>query len=102
MFAVIAPHVTTGNRIAHGYHWLEGHPGRGWYERHIPLVVSGSEIRAGRVSHKLARLVDIEPTLERVLGIRHAGPPVDGTVLADALQHPTHQEVTQQQQAAVP
>jgi len=102
VFAVMAPRVTTGDRIDRGYHWLEGHLGPGWDEQHIPLIVSGSEIRAGRVSHKPARLVDIEPTLERVLGIRHVGPPVDGTVMADALQHPTHQEVTQQQQAAAP
>jgi arylsulfatase A-like enzyme len=41
VLAVYAPHVTTGDRIAHGYHWWAGHLGPQWDEQHIPLLIAG-------------------------------------------------------------
>lgn len=82
-----APHITTGDRIAHGYHWLGGHLGPDWDEQHIPLILSGPGIRQGVVSDYPARLVDIAPTIERLLHVPSGR--VDGHVLADALLHPT-------------
>ena len=54
-----------------------------WPNQHIPLIVAGHGVYAGRSSTFPARLVDIAPTLETALGL-----PVtarDGTVLRDAL-----------------
>lgn len=78
-----APHVTTGDRPVQQYHWIGGHLGAGWDEQHIPLIISGAGVPHGRVSRYPARLVDIAPTLERLLGLRI--PAVDGLVLADAV-----------------
>lgn len=90
VIAVYAPHVTTGDRVANGYHWLAGHLGPQWDEQHIPLIIAGAGVRHGAVSTFPARLVDIAPTVERLLGIPVGR--VDGHVLADALLAPTPQE----------
>lgn len=81
--AVYAPHITTGDRPAHGYHWLAGHLGPQWDEQHIPLVIEGAGVRRDVVSPYAARLVDIAPTVERLLGLSTAR--VDGVVLSDSL-----------------
>ncbi len=94
VLAVYAPHVTTGDRIANGYHWLAGHLGPQWDEQHIPLIIAGAGVRQGAVSNYPARLVDIAPTVERLLGIPSGH--VDGHVLADALKNPTSQEQAEQ------
>lgn len=86
VFAVYSPHVTTGDRISNGYHWLGGHLGPGWDDQHIPFVLAGAGVKHGVLSTYPARLVDIAPTLERVLAL-HASPS-DGIVLADALRAP--------------
>ena len=94
VIAVYAPHVTTGNRVANGYQWLAGHLGPQWDEQHIPLIVAGAGVRHGATSNFPARLVDIAPTVERLLGV--ATGRVDGHVLADALQDPTPGEHAEQ------
>lgn len=87
VFTVLAPHVTTGDRPINGYHWMGGHLGPQWADQHIPLIIAGSGVRHGVVSSYPARLVDIAPTVEHLLGVGTG--PVDGHVLADALRHPT-------------
>jgi arylsulfatase A-like enzyme len=94
VFAVYAPHVTTGDRIANGYHWLAGHLGPGWDEQHIPLIISGPGVRQGYRSSYPARLVDIAPTVERLLGSPIG--PTDGVVLADALSQRRSQDLSAQ------
>lgn len=62
---------------------LTGSLGLQWPVQHVPLIVAGHGVYAGRTSTYPARLVDIAPTLETELGL-----PVvsrDGIVLHDAL-----------------
>lgn len=94
VIAVYAPHVTTGNRIANGYIWRGGHLGPQWDDQHIPLIIAGSGVRHNVRSNYPARLVDIAPTVERLLGVPSGH--VDGNVLADALTNPTTRERAQQ------
>lgn len=54
-----------------------------WPIQHIPLILAGHGVYAGRTSSYPARLVDIAPTLETALGLPVSGH--DGTVLRDAL-----------------
>ena len=56
------------------------------YDAHVPLILYGAGIRAGRHA-RVARVVDIGPTLAQVLGV----PPterLDGRVLPEALRAP--------------
>jgi len=74
--------------VAHIYGHAHGdHGGLTWGAQHVPLVISGPGVRAGNVSQYPARLVDIAPTVLRLLGIPI--PQMDGIVLADALVQPT-------------
>lgn len=82
-----APGVTTGDRIVRGYHWVGGHLGAGWEEQHIPFIVAGAGVRHGATSSFPARLVDIAPTVERLLGTGYTR--TDGVVLSDSLAHST-------------
>lgn len=68
-----------------GPHW-GNHGGLSWRTQHIPLILSGPGVRHG-VSWFPAQLVDIAPTIERLLGLG-IPPAVDGQVLADAEAHP--------------
>lgn len=83
VLAIYAPHITTGDRIVRGRHWLAGHLGPQWDEQHIPLVLAGPGIQRDHASSYPAHLVDIAPTVEHAMGIspQHS----DGQVLADAL-----------------
>lgn len=98
VLAVYAPHVTTGDRPARGYHWVGGHLGPQWGDQHIPLIISGAGVRRGFHSSYPARLVDIAPTVEHLLGAPDGGS--DGVVLADALAKPNHRSAVAQQQRA--
>ncbi|HEX8918080.1 MAG TPA: alkaline phosphatase family protein [Chloroflexota bacterium] len=70
------------------------HGGLSWRVQHIPLVMSGPGIRQGYSSFP-AQLVDIAPTVERLMGFPvPAG--VDGVTLADALVHTTAKDRTLQ------
>ena len=59
------------------------HGGATWGAQHIPLVLAGPGVRQGYTSQYPARLVDIAPTLETLLGIRPEHQ--DGVPLADAM-----------------
>jgi Type I phosphodiesterase / nucleotide pyrophosphatase len=66
--------------------WLGDHGGPSWASQSIPLVLAGPGIRRGRQSTFPARLVDIAPTLLRLLGVPY--PNLDGVALADAFRRP--------------
>jgi arylsulfatase A-like enzyme len=71
------------------------HGGLSWRVQRIPLVLSGPGIRHG-VSGFPAKLVDVAPTIERLLGLPIPSG-VDGVVLADALKAPSAAERDAQQ-----
>lgn len=78
--------------------WKGTHGGPTWKVQHIPLIISGPDVRQGVHSQFPARSIDIAPTMERLLGL----PPIqrDGVILADALQAPKSAEVKGQQAIA--
>jgi arylsulfatase A-like enzyme len=90
---VILPYVedATGLTVKGRKLW-GNHGGFSWGVQHIPLVIAGPGVRHG-VSHFPAKLVDIAPTMETLLGLQ---PPkgVDGVVLTDALKSSTPDERT--------
>jgi arylsulfatase A-like enzyme len=71
-------HSVTG----YGPHWGD-HGGLSWRVQSIPLVISGPGVRHGTSAFP-AKLVDIAPTIERLMGLPIPSA-VDGVVLADAL-----------------
>lgn len=95
---------TMGLTVAHQRHW-GNHGGFSWRTESIPLVMAGPGVRHMSSSFP-AELVDIAPTLERVLGLP-VPKGVDGVVLADALGQPaatdaaTQRTVTAQRTADV-
>jgi arylsulfatase A-like enzyme len=95
VFVVFAPHVSTRQFKAHGYPWVAGHLGPQWGDQHIPLIIAGPGVKQGVISSYPARLVDIAPTVERLLGVPTGR--VDGVVLADALTHPSAARVAAQE-----
>lgn len=70
------------------------HGGLNWGSQHIPLVMSGPGVRAGLISQFPARLIDVAPTVLRLLGIPTTG--MDGIVLADAMANPSVADVSTQ------
>ncbi len=79
------------------------HGGFSWGAQHIPLIIAGPGVHPGH-SHFPAKLVDIAPTIERLMGLKiPAG--VDGVVLADAVkgasavEHATQQGVAKSRAA---
>lgn len=56
------------------------------YDTHVPLILYGPWFRPGR-HERFVRVVDLAPTLARVLGVRPAEA-IDGVVLDDALARP--------------
>lgn len=62
------------------------HGGATWGAQHIPLILEGPGVKQGYTSAFPARLTDIAPTLETLLGVtpQHQ----DGTPLADAMVSP--------------
>ena len=58
-----------------------------WGDLHIPLILSGPDVKSGSSSSAPARLVDLLPTIARLMGL--PGADWDGVVLADALQTPS-------------
>lgn len=92
----IAPHVVAPFRentisatvaSAHG-----DHGGPNWGAQAIPLVLSGPGVRSGVVSHHPARLMDVAPTVLRLMGLPPE--PMDGLVLADALAAPSVEDLS--------
>lgn len=88
---VIFPYAedTIGLSVKNRKSWGQ-HGGFSWGSQHIPLVIAGPGIRHG-VSSFPAKLVDIAPTAERLLGLP-LPPGRDGVVLADALSQPSGAE----------
>jgi arylsulfatase A-like enzyme len=78
--------------------WKGTHGGATWNVQHVPLVISGPDVRKGVHSDFPARAIDIAPTLERLLGL----PAVkrDGVLLADALTDPMPGETAPQKAVA--
>jgi hypothetical protein len=68
VLGVYAPRVTTGDRPIGKYHWDGGHLGPQWDDQHIPLIIGGAGVKPGIYTNYPARLVDIAPTVERLLG----------------------------------
>jgi arylsulfatase A-like enzyme len=62
--------------------WKADHGGASWQAQHIPLILSGPNIRSGLVSSHPARLVDVAPTVLHALGASFTG--MQGIPLADA------------------
>lgn len=62
------------------------HGGATWGSQHIPLIMSGPGVKPGYRSVYPARLADIAPTLEALMGGRPSRE--DGVALADAMIHP--------------
>ena len=73
------------------------HGGASWGAQHIPLLISGPDIKQAYVSDYPARLVDIAPTVETLLGITPARQ--DGVPLADAMLHPPQSAILAEQRA---
>ncbi len=95
---VIMPYAedTMGLTVKNSKSW-GNHGGFSWGVQHIPMVLAGPGVVHG-LSHAPAKLVDVAPTLERLLGLPiPAG--VDGVVLADALEDATAAEHTAQRKA---
>lgn len=74
---------------AYGYHG-----GLNWGAQHTLLSFSGPGVLPGTVSRFPARLIDIAPTILRLLGLPHAG--MDGVPLADAIAGATPTELSAQ------
>jgi len=81
-----APGTGTGGTVRGGFEQTTGSLGLQWDDQHIPLIIAGHGVNRGVVSRFPARLVDIAPTIESMLGL--TPPRVDGIVLADALIEP--------------
>lgn len=96
---VVAPfrENTVGELVksAHG-----DHGGLNWGAQHVPLVLSGPGVASGITSHFPARLMDVAPTVLRIMGLPPAA--MDGKVLADAITSATGGEVADQQALAAP
>ena len=56
------------------------------YDTHVPLILHGPWFTPGR-HERFVRVVDLAPTLARVLGVRPSEP-IDGVVLDEALARP--------------
>ncbi len=65
-----------------------------WADQHVLLVFSGAGVRPGNVSTAPARLIDILPTLARLMDLPVSN--MDGIPLADALNNPLPEDVQQQ------
>lgn len=74
--------------------WHGDHGGASWDSHHLPLVLYGAGIRKGHRSSYPARLVDLAPTLLRLLGVPF--PLMDGIALADAFRRPLGDEIAAQ------
>lgn len=83
---------TVGLPVSHKFHGMHG--GFSWDSQHIPLIIAGPGVQPGH-SHFPVQLVDIAPTIERLVGLKIPNG-VDGVVLADALASPTSAEVSAQ------
>ena len=63
--------------------WRGNHGGAAWGSQHIPLLIAGAGVAAGKVSHSPARLEDIAPTALALMHVKATG--MQGTTLTDTL-----------------
>lgn len=76
---------------------LGRHGGADWGSQQVTLMFSGPGVKPGK-SNAPARLVDIAPTIERLMGITPNAR--DGIVLADAFQNPHRADIGPHKAAA--
>lgn len=81
-----APGFTVGSGRLGRFHWTGLASSAQWPNQHIPLILSGPGVRRGLRSAYPARLVDVAPTLEALMGLQVVRG--DGEVLADGLLRP--------------
>jgi arylsulfatase A-like enzyme len=98
VFVVYAPHTSSRTNTTNGYTWVQGHLGPQWDDQHIPLIMAGPGIKSGERSSYPARLVDIAPTVEHLLGAKPAR--TDGVILEDALDAPSPADEARQRARA--
>ncbi|MGH2442837.1 MAG: hypothetical protein ACRDFX_06700, partial [Chloroflexota bacterium] len=91
-----APHTMTGTAPLQHHARFSSIGGAAWDTQHIPLVLSGHGIVSG-ISAYPARLVDVAPTVEALLGLGHPSGP--GVVLADALSQSSQGDIDAQTRA---
>jgi Type I phosphodiesterase / nucleotide pyrophosphatase len=70
--------------------WKADHGGNGWQSQHIPLILSGPGIQAGKVVNTPAQLEDLAPTVLTAMGVAPTG--MQGRVLTEALVNPSTAE----------
>lgn len=95
---VLLPYGEDTTGLPRGNKFQGSHGGFSWGVQHIPLVLVGPGVRPGQ-SHFPAKLVDIAPTIERLLGLPVPSG-VDGVVLSDAVQNPRGSDITAQNAVA--
>jgi len=84
--AVYAPHTTTGDPRLGRFRRSGAGLGVEWDQQHIPLVISGHGVVQGSASRFPARLLDLAPTMETLMGLT---PPGQGGIpLGDAMLLP--------------
>lgn len=77
--------------------WKGDHGGADWYSQHVPLVFAGAGVARG-VRTEPVRIEDIAPTTLALLGITPTG--MAGIPLADAMAHPSADQVKRQRSVA--
>ncbi|HEX6506196.1 MAG TPA: alkaline phosphatase family protein [Chloroflexota bacterium] len=75
--------------------WKGDHGGAAWQSQHLPLILSGPGVRKGYTSIYPAPLMDIAPTVLRLMNIPFTG--MQGIPLVDALQASSAAEQAAQQ-----
>lgn len=65
-------------------HWKADHGGNSWQSQHVPLILSGPEIRSGMISNAPAQLEDLAPTVLTAMGVRPTG--MEGHALNSVLE----------------
>lgn len=87
---ILLPYRENTNGLPKTHKFSGMHGGFSWSSQHIPLIISGPGIRHG-LSHFPAKLVDVAPTIERLVGLS-IPKNVDGVVLSDAVSGATGEE----------
>ena len=82
---IYAPRTVAGDARLGTFHLTGAGSSPQWPNQHIPLIVSGHGALSGWSAYP-ARLVDVVPTLEALMGLSASRS--DGSVLADALVDP--------------
>lgn len=98
----IAPDIALAfqeNTITRVYPHTHGeHGGATWGAQQIPLIIAGPGIKRNVTATFPARLMDVAPTVLTLLGIEPTN--MDGVVLSEALEAPTHAQLDAQDRIA--